>query len=224
MTTEEEWRPVYMDQFAAAYEVSSLGRMRSLPRQINGKGGSTRWMAGKILKTPTEHYGYPMAIMSVDGFVRTQKVHLLVAHTFIPKPTDRGDVLQVNHKNADKTDNRVVNLEWVTPKENNQHAHDMGLCPRGVEVNTNKFTEDQIREIRRRAETESYEALGAEFDTHPLYIGRIRRRQVWAWLDPGEPRTATKKYKRRNQHMLKADRERAASLSAATENEITTAA
>jgi len=66
--------------------------------------------------------GYPYAVMSIDGKCRSRAVHRLVAETFIPQPMGRS---QVNHKNGDPTDNRVENLEWVTPKQNIHHARDV---------------------------------------------------------------------------------------------------
>lgn len=49
---------------------------------------------------------------------RSMHVHRLVAEAFVPKPKDRGEKLEVNHKNEDKSDNRAENLEWMTHKEN----------------------------------------------------------------------------------------------------------
>ncbi|WP_232298520.1 HNH endonuclease [Bacillus thuringiensis] len=69
--------------------------------------------------------------LSNDGLGRTQSIHRLVAKAFISNPADKG---LVNHINGVKTDNRVVNLEWVTPQENAQHAHDNKLSPTGKPV------------------------------------------------------------------------------------------
>lgn len=55
---------------------------------------------------------------SEDGSFKWFYVHRLVAEAFVPKPTDRDEKLEINHKNEDKSDNRAENLEWVTHKEN----------------------------------------------------------------------------------------------------------
>lgn len=63
--------------------------------------------------------------MITDGRPRTAYVHVLVAKAWLPPPGE--GKIQVNHKDGDKENNNVANLEWVTPTENLQHALDMGL-------------------------------------------------------------------------------------------------
>ena len=77
-----------------------------------------------ILKPATDNKGYRRVGLMKDGKLVTRKVHRLVAENFIPNPNN---LPQVNHINAIKTDNRVENLEWVTPSQNTKHAYDNGL-------------------------------------------------------------------------------------------------
>lgn len=68
--------------------------------------------------------GYKKVNFSVNGKTIYKRAHRLIALTFIPNPLN---LPFVNHKNGDKSDNRVQNLEWVTAKENTRHAHLTGL-------------------------------------------------------------------------------------------------
>lgn len=112
IAVDEEWRPIA--GFEGYYEVSSLGRVRSLDRIVPQRPGFTRFAKGVILSTPLSA-GYPQVTLRAPGLVRYVKVHILVAEAFLGL---RPDGHQVLHGNADKTDNRVANLRWGTPKEN----------------------------------------------------------------------------------------------------------
>lgn len=88
------------------YEISNCGKVRN---RITGKELST--------KHPDKIHGYcRVYIKTKRGYV-TKTVHRLVADAFIPNPENKE---QVHHKNRDKTDNSVENLEWVTPEEHSK--------------------------------------------------------------------------------------------------------
>lgn len=94
----EEWRDV--PGYEGLYEVSDQGRVRR---------------NGKILKPQTERWGYLHVFLSKNGIQKWGKVHRLVASAFLPNPQN---LPQVNHKDEDKTNNAVSNLEWCDGKYN----------------------------------------------------------------------------------------------------------
>ena len=109
---EEIWKDVV--EYEGYYQVSNLGRVRSLDR-IASNG---RKIKGKILSTKvnTPPY-YPRVSLSVNGKMKLVQVHRLVAQAFVYNP-DPEHKTQVGHKDESRTNNRADNLEWVTPKEN----------------------------------------------------------------------------------------------------------
>lgn len=106
-------------------------------------------------------------------------VHRLVMENFCP--IEGMEKLQINHIDGDKTNNCLDNLEWVTCKENIQHAIENDLR---AEVNgAAKLTPSQVIEIYQRARNgETNAALGKEFNMHPDSIGRIKNKQLWKQL------------------------------------------
>lgn len=99
--------------YEGLYEVSNYGRVRSL--NYNGTGG-VREMATPLNKGT----GYTHCCLSKDGKRRSATVHRLVAEAFLPNPNGYE---QVDHRNNKKTDNRAVNLRWVSRKQNNGKRH-----------------------------------------------------------------------------------------------------
>ena len=121
----EIWKPI--PDFEGRYEVSSIGRVRSVPHAVKN-GCGERVVPGKILALQKARNGY--LLVSLGRKHKHMLVHRLVASAFLPKPDS--EVLEVNHKNLNKTDNRVSNLEWTSKHENMQHAHDSGAFDHDV--------------------------------------------------------------------------------------------
>ena len=113
-TRTEEWRAVA--GYEGLYEVSNLGRVRSLGRTIMR---NTRWgtvkpytIKPRVLKHKICQGGYhQVGLFDIDGVSKPFKVHRLVAQYFVSNPDNLNEV---NHKDEDKANNRADNLEWVT--------------------------------------------------------------------------------------------------------------
>jgi len=113
---KEKWRNI--EGYEGYYQVSNFGNVRSLERKVKHSSGSIKIQSGKLL-TKSKSKGYERVLLSFLGKVKCFQVHRLVAETFIPNPHNNP---QVNHIDMNKLNNHVDNLEWVTAKENIQHA------------------------------------------------------------------------------------------------------
>ena len=105
---EEIWKPI--KDFEGYYEVSNIGRVRSLNYKRTGKE--------KILKNIKDYKGYLEVVLTKNGKRKQFKVHRLVAEAFIPNPENKPCI---DHINTVKSDNRVENLRWATYKENSNN-------------------------------------------------------------------------------------------------------
>lgn len=115
----EIWKDIH--NFEGLYQVSSLGRIKSLPK--------ARYQT-RVINGGYNGGGYPIINLNKDKIRHPFIIHRLVASAFLLNPENKQTV---NHKNGVKRDNRVENLEWATYAENNIHAIDIGLriTPRG---------------------------------------------------------------------------------------------
>ena len=109
----EEWRSI--PGYEGLYEVSNLGRVRSLDRYVKYSNGMIHLHKGKVLSPGKDTDGYLKVVLNCNRKCKTITVHRLVALTFIPNPDN---LPIINHKDEDKTNNSVDNLEWCTQQYN----------------------------------------------------------------------------------------------------------
>lgn len=159
MTTTEGWRDVV--GYEGLYEVSSLGRVRSLRRAL-------------LLRAAPMTSGYLSVRLSRGNRAPTRSVHALVAEAFVgPRPGG----MNVNHIDGLKTNNAATNLEYVTPSENTNHAYRSGLAASGERHKSARLTAAQTQEIRSLIGRMTKTAIAKRFGVtrtavHWIAIGR----------------------------------------------------
>ena len=166
---KEVWRDCCGKWFGY-YMVSNLGQVRNKALG-RGRRGET------ILSQSKDTKGYPHTYLYKDSKQHTIKVHRLVAESFLGlRPLN----YQIDHIDGDKENNTLLNLEYVTGKENMRRAKELGLrvkpytyCkPRG-----RKLTWDKVKEIRSSSKTRV--ELAGLYNIHRMTVGEILRNEIW---------------------------------------------
>lgn len=111
---DEIWKDI--KGYENKYQISNKGRVRNLTYK--------RQKVPKVLKPFSTYRGYYRVSLFRNNRRKDVFIHRLVALTFIPNPNNYP---VINHKNGNKSDNRIENLEWCTQSENVKHAYNTGL-------------------------------------------------------------------------------------------------
>lgn len=149
MTPVEEWRAVA--EFAGLYEVSNLGRVRSIDRRVPAGPGRTRMTRGRVLSVQNDRYSH-LAI-KIDGEYHNRYVHRLVADAFLG-PCPNG--MEVCHNDGDPFNNRVENLRYDTHSENQRDIVRLGRHQEAARTHCNKgheYTADNVMPRRGAGES-----------------------------------------------------------------------
>ena len=148
-----EWKPI--KDYEGLYEVSNDGRIRRL-RFTNG---SHDFEKIRECKQTLNTWGYMTVNLSKNGKVNTKRVHKLVANAFLGESN-----LQIDHIDGNKQNNRLDNLEYVTPKENTNRAWKKGIAKYTDErkeklrkIALEKWKTNSFRKWRSKKESMSYE-------------------------------------------------------------------
>lgn len=151
------------------YEVDEEGNVFSLNYRSKGKE--------QKMKPNKDSVGYFRVSFRKPKIFKTKRVHRLVAETFIPNPQHKKFV---NHKNGNKLDNRVSNLEWCSRSENEKHAFKIGLKSHvGEKHNKSKLTEDNVKDIRLLHKIIKRKNLSNMFNVSIHCIDNVIYRKSW---------------------------------------------
>lgn len=179
--TLEKWKDIKGTN--GMYQISSKGRVKGLPRTVMRKDGIRgSALKERILKGAQNSSGYITVTLPQGSFF----VHRLVAEAFIDNPLDKE---QVNHKDGDKFNNSVSNLEWMSPKENSRHGFALEVNKMlnvGSKNPSSKLNENQVVEIKMLLQSgKTSKELSEEYGVSYGCIRAIKVGESWAHVNIG---------------------------------------
>jgi len=155
----EIWKPI--KDYEGYYEISTLGRVRSLHKRNSGK----------IMSRSNHSIGYLVVGLCKKGKAEIYLIHRLMAFTFLGLSDDK---LTVNHINGIKSDNRLENLELLTHSQNNYHGCRLGLF-------TTKLSFRKAENIRKRFKNgeRNRKKLASAYGVSSVLIGYVLGGKIW---------------------------------------------
>lgn len=191
----EVWRPI--PGYEGSYEVSSEGRIRTIDRTFITVSGAKQRKRSRLMELMPARGGYLRVCLYRDGVGQGAQVHRLVAAAFLSNPEGKP---HVNHVNFVKTDNRLVNLEWVTQSENQQHSARHGrFNPILNPKRALKYSAETIAEFRERVRNgERAGTIRREYGISSAHADRIAKGTTWRSPSEdfsGEPQDAVRQYR-----------------------------
>jgi len=180
----EIWKDVI--GYEGLYQVSNLGNVKSLDREVTPNNRVPYWRKGKMCKQSKSNLGYMIVGFTVNNVKVNKYVHRLVAEIFID---NINDYPQVNHIDCNKTNNKANNLEWCTNSQNHIHAVKNGLnklhlhrvAYSGEENGRALLTKEQVLEIKQKYIPYKYSAkkLSKEYNVSESCITHILNNTSW---------------------------------------------
>jgi hypothetical protein len=177
---EEIWK----EYLPGYYEVSNLGRFRSMDRYVKGQiPGKLYFRQSKILPSRFSNRGYLRVTLHFEGKDLDVNIHRAVAEAFVENLNNLPEVNHIGKDEngfVDKTDNRAISLEWVTASENHLHAHREGLKASGSNHTNSILTEESvidIKELLREGFTQK--EIAKQFGVHCGTISGIATGASW---------------------------------------------
>lgn len=175
----ELWKDI--EGWIGRYQISDLGRAKSLTRPRSTGNGGFHIIPTRILRQNPDRDGYLHIALRNKEIYKRGKVHRLVATTFIPNPENKPEVnhvgLKEDGKEGNKLDNRAISLRWNTGTENMKHASENDLLRKGESHKASKLTEKEVLEIR--ASNLKHSELALIYNTTRPNVTKIINRYRW---------------------------------------------
>lgn len=159
---QEEWKQI--KGYEGYYEISNLGRVKSIIRNPIRSRNRPTTKKENILKGSPNNSGYPSVTLTVDWKPKQLLIHRLVAIHFIPNPNNYN---VINHLDGNKTNFSISNLEWTTSSLNQKHAYDTGLKRKKLSV------KQKLEILQFRKEGLTYYQIADKYNVSYQIIGKI---------------------------------------------------
>ncbi len=142
---KEIWKDI--EEYEGLYQISNLGRVKRI-LFINNIISKPE---NRILSNKLDNLGYVQVTLCKNGTRKYKRIHRLAAKAFLPNPNN---LPCVNHKDGDKNNNRIDNLEWCTHSYNTKHALSNGL------IDANKIKKARQKNIKKAQEISHLQNVG----------------------------------------------------------------
>lgn len=182
--SEETWKDIA--GYEGIYQVSDKGRVRGVDRRmaVNRNRPGTQFFRGRNLMPSQDRGGYHRVSLNRSGQIEQRSISRLVVAAFCG---DIEDQLEVNHKDGNKANNQLENLELVTPSENCRHRDANGLrdAARGSGHGQAKLDEQIVSRIIGELNLFDGKVLADKYGVSTSTISLIRRGKIWKHVTEG---------------------------------------
>ena len=163
----EIWKPI--SGYEGFYEVSNLGRIRSLERIVECSDGRKRKIKDRTLLGARYSGGNSGVTLHKEGCAKVVNIHRIVAEAFVPNPLEKEEV---NHKDENPSNNHASNLEWVTCKENINYGTRTERARKAIVEAQGRA----VRQLSRDGElVAEYESLSAACNATGTHVSNITK-------------------------------------------------
>lgn len=158
--------------YEGLYQVSDLGNIKSLDRTVVYSNGGKHYHKGKALKPCSDDGGYLFVCLNKQDRGRARRIHQLVCEAFLGYiPNGHGSA--VNHINFNRQDNRLINLEVVTQRENTNQKH-IKSSSEYVGVSWSKKANKWVSNIWINRKQKNLGTFKNEYDAHLAYQSALK--------------------------------------------------
>lgn len=174
----EIWKEI--ENTRGVYWISNFGKVKSMARTTTRSGHKMR-IKERILRACANNYGYYYVCLHIGDKPKMKRVHRLVAQYFL---NNTNDYPYVNHKDLDKSNNVLGNLEWCTQEQNIRHAHANRFIDtaKGSRSGKAKLHENDVRVIMKLLDKKTNKEIGGMFNVVSATIRSIRVGNTWSWF------------------------------------------